>query len=243
MLHAGIEAHLRTVTGSVRNAFAFNGNRSPRKAIGALICAAIMAHLSANCAAAQIVMAAQTTDALRPPLVADVPPPSIRPDLGAPGSLSPLPQHGNINGGTDRGYNDVGIIYAMRLYTGNFADSVSFAWYQPSNPDNFYRGGDKWGNTPQIGGSGGVDRGWYYCPQGYVAVGLQGASGTAAVDRLGLICGQIGATANTFTLPVFGGTGGSVFYDTCQQNGFMTGARVRSGDWMDSIQGLCRAAN
>jgi hypothetical protein len=156
MSHAGIEAHSGTVTGSVQNTFAFNGSRSSRKAIGALVCAAIMAHLSANCAAAQIVMAAQTTDVLRPPLVADVPPPSIRPDLGAPGSLSPLPQHGNVNGGTDRGYNDVGIIYAMRLYTGNFADSVSFAWYQPSNPDNFYRSGDKWGNTPQIGGSGGL---------------------------------------------------------------------------------------
>jgi hypothetical protein len=208
------------------------------------LCALATTNIAADCAAQPTTQARQVTEALRPPLVVDAPPAHIRPDLGPPGSLGPLPQHGNINGGTDLGYTDVGIIYAIRLYTGNFVDSVSFAWYVPSNnSDNIYRSGDKWGSTPQIGDTRGTDRGWYYCPQGYVAVGLQGASGTAAVDRLGLICGQLEAPAHTFTLPMFGGTGGSVFNDTCQENGFMTGVRVRSGDWMDSVQGLCRAAH
>ncbi len=206
-----------------------------------LLACALMSTFGATSAIAQTA-STPASGALQPPFAMPVPPP-LEPALGAPGSLSPLPPHGNPVGGVDRGLTDVGIIYAVRLYTGNFVDSIALAWYKPSNPDNYFRSGDQYGNTPQIGGSGGADRGWYYCPQGYAAVGLQGAAGMAAVDRLGLICGQITAPANHFTLPIFGGDGGNTFYDVCQQNGFMTGVRVRSGDWMDAIQGFCRTAN
>ena len=163
----------------------------------------------------------------------------IRPALGAPGSLSPLPFQGNPNTGVDRGFIDVGLIYAVRIYSGNFVDSIELAWYMPSQPDNFARCGDAYGATHRIGHEGGNTQDWQYCPQFWVAVGLQGASGGAAADRVGLICGQIGAPANNFTLPIFGGNGGNPFSDVCQSNGFMTGVHVRSGDWMDGIQGLC----
>jgi hypothetical protein len=166
-------------------------------------------------------------------------------DLGPAGGMNPLPQHGNINGGMDHGYTRMDMIFGARLYTGNFTDAIEFAWYTPSQPDKRYRVGDQRFTTGRIGGNGGTDRGWYYCPNGYVAVGLQGGSGTAAVDRLGLICGELGAPSKTVTLPVFGGNGGSVFSDNCGQirsTGLMTGIRVRSGDWMDSVQGLCQEA-
>jgi len=160
------------------------------------------------------------------------------------GGMNPLPQHGNINGGVDHGYSKVGVIFGAKIYSGNFADAIELYYYVPSNPDNLYREGDQRTSTGRIGGNGGVDRGDYYCPEGYAGVGLQGASGTAAVDRLGLICGKIGNLTQIVSLPVFGGGGGSVFNDNCgsiHSLGFLTGVRVRSGDWMDSIQGLCQA--
>ena len=68
-----------------------------------------------------------------------------------------------------------------------------------------------------------------------------GASGLA-VDRVGLVCGQIGDLSKVGALPIFGG---NAFYDSCARVHslrFLTGVRVRSGAWMDSIQGLCQAA-
>lgn len=169
----------------------------------------------------------------------------LAPGLVNPGGgMNPLPQHGNINGGTDLGYRKVGVIFGAKIYSGNFTDAIELYYYIPSQPDNLYRQGDYKASTGRIGGSGGVDRGDYYCPQGYAAVGLQGASGTAAVDRLGLICGKIGNLSQVVALPVFGGSGGAVFNDNCgsiHSLGFLTGVRVRAGDWMDSIQGLCQA--
>src|SRR3954470_24165976 len=108
-----------------------------REVFGVLLCAIKATDLLAKSAAAQSQSPATattpaTTPTLRPPLPA-APPVSPRPFLGFPGSANPLPQHGNINGGVDRGFNDVGIIYAARLYTGDFVDSIAFAWYVPSN--------------------------------------------------------------------------------------------------------------
>ncbi len=168
-------------------------------------------------------------------------------DAGRVNPASPiylLPQHGNMNGGVDYGYSNVGVVFGARIYTGNLAVAIELFYYIPSTSDNFYREGDYRASTGRIGGSAGTDNGEYYCPEGYAAVGLQGASGLA-VDRVGLVCGQIGDLSKVVALPIFGGNGGNAFYDNCASTrslGFLTGVRVRSGAWMDSIQGLCQAA-
>jgi hypothetical protein len=168
-------------------------------------------------------------------------------DAGKVNAASPilsLPQHGNANGGVDHGYINMGVIFGVRLYSGNLVDAIELFYYIPSNSDNFYREGDYRASTGRIGGNGGADNGEYYCPVGYAAVGLQGASGLA-VDRVGLVCGQIGDLSKVVALPIFGGNGGNAFYDNCGSTrslGFLTGVRVRSGAWMDSIEGLCQAA-
>jgi hypothetical protein len=168
-------------------------------------------------------------------------------DAGRVDPASPivaLPQHGNVNGGVDYGFINVGVVFGARIYSGNFAQAIELFYYLPSNADNHYRRGDYRGSTGRIGGNGGTDSGEYYCPDGYAAVGLQGGSGLA-IDRVGLVCGQIGDLSKVISLPIFGGKGGNAFYDNCVSTrslGLLTGVRVRSGSWMDSIQGICQAA-
>lgn len=158
--------------------------------------------------------------------------------------IAALPQHGNVNGGVDYGFINVGVVFGARVYSGTFAQAIELFYYIPSNADNYYRPGDYRASTGRIGGNGGTDSGKYYCPDGYAAVGLQGGSGLA-IDRVGLVCGQIGNLSKVTSLPIFGGNGGNAFYDNCVSTrslGFLTGVRVRSSSWMDSIQGICQAA-
>jgi hypothetical protein len=93
-----------------------------------------------------------------------------------------------------------------------------------------------------FGGSGGVDRGWHYCPAGYGAIGLQGGAGSR-IDRVGLICGNLNDLNDRKTTPVFGGGNGTPFYDTCGQPGFLSGISGKAGKELDRLQGQCRAAN
>ena len=154
-----------------------------------------------------------------------------------------LPQHGNVHGGVDRGMHSVGIIFGARIYGGNITTAIELFYYLPSNDDNYYRDGDYRASTGRIGSDNGDDLGGYYCPAGYAGIGLQGASGLG-VDRIGLICGKIGDLSRTVPIPVLGGKGGNPFRDICDKTyslGLLTGVRVRSGLWMDSIQGLCQA--
>lgn len=172
---------------------------------------------------------------------------SAAPDGGRVSPSSPillLPPRGNVNGGTDLGYSNLGVVFGARIYSGNLVNAIELFYYVPSSSDNFYREGDYRASSGRIGGNGGTDNGEYYCPDGYAAVGLQGASGLA-IDRVGLVCGQIEDLSKAVSLPIFGGNGGNAFYDNCASTrslGFMTGVRVRSGAWMDSIRGLCQAA-
>jgi hypothetical protein len=136
-------------------------------------------------------------------------------DAGRVNPASPiflLPQHGNANGGVDRGYNNVGVVFGAKIHSGNFALAIELFYYNPSNSDNFYREGDYRASTGRIGADGGTDNSEYYCPEGYAVVGLQGASGLA-VDRVGLVCGRIGNLSQMVALPIFGGNGGNAFYD------------------------------
>ena len=159
-------------------------------------------------------------------------------------SIFLLPQHGNLTGGVDRGYSNAGVVFGARIVSNNLAMGIELFYYLPSGADNFYRDGDYRASTGLLGGANGTDNGNYFCPQGYAAVGLQGAAGLG-VDRVGLICGQIGNLSKVVALPVFGGKGGNAFADNCASTpslGFLTGVRIRSGAWMDSIQGYCQAA-
>ena len=158
-------------------------------------------------------------------------------------SVVALRQHGNGNGGTDYGYHNVGVIFGAKVYSGTYAVAIELYFYIPSQPDYLYRDGDFRGSTGRIGNATGADGGEYYCPEGYAAVGMQGSSGLA-IDRVGLLCGKIGDFSKLVSMPLFGGNGGGPFSDNCasvQSSGLMTGVRVRSSSWMDSIQALCQA--
>jgi len=157
-------------------------------------------------------------------------------------NVIPLPQHGNANGGTDQGLNNLGIIFGARVYGKSLVTGLDLIYYVPSSRDNYYREGDYRGTSGPYGRDG-EDLGGYFCPAGYAAVGLQGAAGLG-IDRLGLICGKIGNSSQGTDLPVLGGRGGNPFKDTCDRTsstGYLTGVRVRSGLWIDSIQGFCQA--
>jgi len=160
-------------------------------------------------------------------------------------SVVALRQHGNGNGGTDYGYHNVGVIFGAKVYSGTYAVAIELYFYVPSQPDYLYREGDFRGSTGRIGNPTGADGGEYYCPEGFAAVGMQGSSGLA-IDRVGLLCGKIGDFSKLVSMPLFGGNGGGPFTDNCasvQSSGLMTGVRVRSSSWMDSIQALCQAGS
>ena len=157
-------------------------------------------------------------------------------------NVQPLQQHGNSRGGVDHGPTNAGIIFGARVYGDNLVKAIELFYYIPSNADRLYRAGDYRGSTGPIGDNHAGDLGGFYCPAGYAAIGLQGASGLG-VDRVGLICGKIGDLSRAIELPVLGGRGGNSFKETCDRSystGYLTGVRIRSGMWMDSIQGLCQ---
>lgn len=161
-------------------------------------------------------------------------------DLDGPGSLAPLSAHGGT-GGSSIGNLDKGIIYGIRGNTATWLTQLELAYYVPSQADNQRRAGDAIGTTGAIGGTTGTDSGWRYCPSGYAAIGLTGAAGQY-VDRLQLVCGQIGNPTNRVTLAAVGGTGGTAFAtEVCASGGFLSGVTGRAGTAIDQIQGLCRA--
>jgi hypothetical protein len=159
--------------------------------------------------------------------------------LGAPGSLSPLVARGGT-GGADFGTFDNGIVYAFRVRYGVRVDQIELAYYIPSAGTNFYATGNTLGSIGPFGGGGGIDSGWQYCPTGYGGRGFHGSSGTG-IDKIGLICGNISDTSRLWFSPLFGGTGGSSFSDTCGSGGFLSGTGGRSGIWVDRLVGQCRA--
>src|ERR1700735_2920618 len=66
-------------------------------------------------------------------------------DTGKVNPASPiilLPHHGNVNGGLDHGYSNMGVVFGARVYSGNLAEAIELFYYIPSDSDNFYREGD-----------------------------------------------------------------------------------------------------
>jgi hypothetical protein len=159
-------------------------------------------------------------------------------ELGS--TLNPLPARGGT-GGFPVSLQGV-LINGINVRSGKFVDNIQLAFYIPSQPDNRFRQGDQTGFIGPVGGDGGSPSGWQFCPDGFAAVGLQGAAGRY-VDRLGLICGRVDNPASTFTTPVFGGPGGAPFFDVCGSQGFLSGADVRAGKLIDQVRGNCIAAN
>jgi hypothetical protein len=166
----------------------------------------------------------------------------VQQKLGAPGSLNPLPPRGGT-GGRDFGIQEGGIIYGIRVNSGDRIDRIQLAYYIPSHSDNQYRDGDLIKTIGPFGGDGGDDSGWHFCPAGYGAIGLQGASGKG-IDRVGLICGKIDNLDIRDSAMMLGnGNGGTPFHDICGQPGFLSGIRGKAGKELDRLQGQCRAAN
>lgn len=158
--------------------------------------------------------------------------------LGAPGTVYNLTPQGG-SGGTPISLRGA-IIYAIQADSGSYVDRVALGYYIPSHPDNLYRQGDTYGTLGPAGGGGGTYHDWAYCPTNEGAIGIQGSSGIY-VDRLGLICSNVTSpnSNNETTLPVYGGTGGSYFYDDCGTGYLMDGVNIRSGVYVDQIQGIC----
>jgi hypothetical protein len=101
--------------------------------------------LSGTLAVAALLRCGGAPDELRPPVaVGDgVSAESLGKDgatreLGAPGSVSPLPIRGGF-GGVDFGPQDGGIVYAYRVRSGLRVDQFRLAWYMPSQPDRRLR--------------------------------------------------------------------------------------------------------
>jgi hypothetical protein len=150
------------------------------------------------------------------------------------------------NGGTYTGHVGTGVIYAMQVNSGDYVDRIQFAYYLPSQPDNYFRNGDFVGNTGRLGGTGGGVNPWVYCPPGQGMVGIRGASGSL-VDRIGIVCSDVNYPYPTdpvnFVSPLYGGGGGSWFDSRCYGGELMTAVNVRSGIFIDQIQGICIPAH
>jgi hypothetical protein len=183
-----------------------------------------------------------------PPLVADE---DAAPEQGILGELprlgptyteGALAPHGGGGGHFTGHVTPAAVIYAVRVRSGAYVDAIAFAWYQPSGFDNYYRSGDPWGATSLYGGSGGVDRGWWYCPGGQSVIGIRGSAG-AYVDRVGVICGNVTnpdpySPYNTYS-PLWGGSGGGWFDDRCGGGRLVDSFNVRSGAYVDNLQAIC----
>jgi hypothetical protein len=153
------------------------------------------------------------------------------------------PAHGGQGGGRADHVTPSAFLFAVQTRSGSLVDAVAFAWYQPSARDNLYRRNDPLGSTTSFGGQGGGDNGWWACPQGQVIIGISGRSGDY-VDKLGVICGNAsdpdpGSRYNTRS-PMWGGDGGGAFEDVCPRGAAASSLNLRSGDYLDRIQLVCR---
>lgn len=162
--------------------------------------------------------------------------------LGPTYTEAALWPHGGWGGSFTGHVTPAAVIYGVRVRSGALVDASAFAWYQPSGGDNRYRSGDPWGSTPLFGGSGGVDRGWWYCPGGQGVIGIRGSAGVY-VDRIGVICGNVTtpdpySSSNTYS-PLWGGSGGGWFDDRCGGGRLVDSFNVRSGALVDNLQAIC----
>jgi hypothetical protein len=195
-------------------------------------------------------------DAPRPPAVVGEPGSRNRSGLELGPSFTEYamsPQGGG--GGADWGHEGGNaVIYAVRTASGGYVDNVQFAYYVPTRSDNYYAGEPIQVIGPH-GGGGGSDNGWWYCPDGLPqdmtgrsgVIGIEGASG-GLVDRLGVICtpdvnNPDPQSSQNTTSWQWGGGGGSWYRDPCAFGYLLDAFHIRSGSYVDNIQGYCQSAH
>lgn len=163
-------------------------------------------------------------------------------NLGPAFTEAPLSAHGGTGGRFSSHVTPSAVIFGVRVSSGTYIDSIAFAWYQPTRSDNLRENGNAWGMTVNYGGSGGYNRGWWWCPTGQGVIGILGNSGTL-IDRFGVICGDVSnpdpySPANTYS-PLWGGTGGYWFDDRCGQGRLVDSFNVRWGRFVNNLQAIC----
>lgn len=166
------------------------------------------------------------------------------------GVQSILPYQGSFTGtasNTNNNQPNSGVIYAILVHSGSWIDSIAYAYYIPSNPDNRYRAGDFYGTYGSYGGAGGGTTGWDYCPTGAgAAIGLRGSvSGYGSADHvygISLICNDVAATGfgSVNWTPMRGTLGNYSFYEYCTSNIALLGfIGVRYGAYVNGLDPVC----
>jgi hypothetical protein len=150
-----------------------------------------------------------------------------------------LPQRGGGGGGShllacDTGDVVVGIYGRAGLHVDQIGLTCADRYSDGSLGSTYSRG--------PYGGTGGSSFS-RTCPSDAVAVGLHGRSGQY-LDQVGLQCASVSSWPRygtvTTTTTAAGGSGGSAFDDRCVRGYALTQIDVRSGDYVDAVQGMCR---
>jgi hypothetical protein len=187
---------------------------------------------------------ASTSDALAPPVGAEGQGRDVSGlTLGSALSEQPLVAHGGGGGGFTGHVTPSAVIWAVQVNSGSYVDRITIFWYQPSQPDNLFRTGDRFGQVSFGGGGGGANP-MFACDtvHGQGVIGIRGASGNL-LDRIGVICGSVTNpdpfNPNNQFSPLFGGGGGGFFDDRCSPGRLVDSFNVRSGSLIDNLQAIC----
>ena len=160
-------------------------------------------------------------------------------------------------GGEPTTFNAFGAIYGFRVRSGEVVDRIELAYYVPSNPNNLFSPGDTLGTFGPVGGEGGQDSGWVFCPAGKAAVGFAGRHDDTRVVKFGLLCAspEPGVADNPVETAQFGGTRGRAYNQDPKCSdvspideegepitiiGVVSGLIIQHGDQVDQIRGFCR---
>lgn len=151
--------------------------------------------------------------------------------------------HGGSGGSFHTAYCPPGYVaVSIKGRAGQHIDRISLTCHKLL-PDGGI--GSEWETTAWQGGAGGTDF-RMDCPLGQAIVEVYGASGWY-VDRLGIACATPMGWLNTFNEESYpaavGGTGGSFFFDRCNQGYVLTGLNLRTGELVDGVQGRCSKLN
>lgn len=151
-------------------------------------------------------------------------------------AVMPLSTHGGGGGSLHQWPNQNRIINTLTLHTGAYVDNIYIRDWLPAPGDNSPTSNT--GHFGPFGGGGGVAQDPLTCLDGQAAVGFYGRSGNY-VDNLGLVCADWNLAHWITTTASYGGLGGGYFYDICPDGWLMSRVNVRSGTYVDQVQGFC----
>lgn len=152
-----------------------------------------------------------------------------------------MPYHGG-SGGTaytiDCGY---GVAVGIQGWAGQYIDRLGLVCRNLGADGSL---GEPY-NTFAVGGSGGSSF-RVECPVGQAIVAIGGANGWY-VDRLEIGCSTPAGWMNPGGVKTYptgvGGTGGTYFFDNCNHGFVLTGFNLRTGYFVDGVQGRCSKLN